>query len=123
MPNYHNASCDGSNDLSSSQDAPTLLHRSRTISAQNEGTLLRALNETGLTPVGKAIGHDHTYVSRFRSGDQGMKLADLMTLLEVCGIKLITAGDDMQVIDKADYKILLGLANKGLRALNQEADK
>lgn len=79
------------------------------------------MNEAGLTPLGRAIGHDHTYLSRWRKGEQGIKFSDLMTLLDACGLKLVTAGPDMRVIAEEDYRTLLNLANKGLRALNNEA--
>lgn len=95
--------------------------RLRTVIAQNQSVLLRALNETGLSPVGRAIGRDHTYVSRFRDNQQGMKLDDLLTLLETCGLKLIQADNSMVVVDRADYLSLLNMANKGMRQLNTEA--
>lgn len=102
-------------------DSNVIPVRSRTVSAQNENVLLRAIMGAGLTPIGKAIGHDHTYVVRFRKGEQGLKLPELLTMLETCGLKLISAGDDLQVIDKKDYMTLLHLANKGMRVLNNEA--
>lgn len=101
-------------------DSNVVTVKSRTVSAQNESVLLKAMAESGLTPIGQAIGHDHTYVSRFRKGEQGIKLAELLAMLEACGLKLISAGPDMVVVDRSDYKTLLNLANKGMRALNNE---
>lgn len=102
------------------EDSNVVPVRSRTVAAQNETVLLRAIMQAGLTPLGKAIGHDHTYIVRFRKGEQGMKLPEYLLLLEACGLKLVSAGSDMKVIDKKDYETLLNLANKGMRALNNE---
>lgn len=96
-------------------------HRSRTASAQNISVLTRALNDFGLTPAGRAIKHDHSYISRWRSGEQNMSLEDLLILMDALGLKFISAGSDMKVIDAEDHKTLLNLANKGLRAMNNEA--
>jgi len=92
----------------------------RKITARNESVLLRALNEAGLGPVSRAIGHDQSYLSKWRNGDLGLKPDDLFAMLDQLGLKLVSAGPDMRVIDEQDYRTLLNLANKGLRALNNE---
>lgn len=101
-------------------DRTYLPQGARKMAARNESTLLRAIADAGLTPIANAIGKDQSYVSRFRSGEQGLKMVDVLALLEAVGFKLITAGDDMRIINEEDYKTLLNLANKGLRALNNE---
>lgn len=102
-------------------DSETVPHRSRNIAASNESTLLKAMNQTGLTPIARAIGHDPSYITRFRGNEQGMKIEDWMLMLKTIGLRLIASGSGMRIIEEEDYKTLLNLANKGLRALNNEA--
>lgn len=95
-------------------------HGARTVTAQNVSVLSKALNEQGLTHVGKAIGRDHTYLSRFRTNEQKISWDELMGILDACGLRLMSAGPDMRVISVEDYMTLLNLANKGMRAINNE---
>ena len=70
----------------------------RKITARNESVLLRALNEAGLGPVSRAIGHDQSYLSKWRNGDLGLKPDDLFAMLDQLGLKLVSAeGNELLV--------------------------
>lgn len=73
-----------------------------------------------MTPLGLAIGRDRTYITRFRTGEQGLKIADVLKLLEACGLRLISAGPDVVMIDRERYAALVTMSNLGQRQINEE---
>lgn len=77
-----------------------------------ESMLLRRLAQVHQKTVAEAIGSDETHVSRFASGERGLRIHQLGPALDSLGLKLVDASDVT-----VDAKYLESLRNLAMRGI------
>ena len=86
------------------------LTNARKFVAKNEAVLLRAIADTRQTVVGDAIGHDSSYVSNFLKGTQKFTLAEVLAMLESCGIALHRMSESEVMVSRSEFSTYVSLA-------------
>ena len=82
------------------------------ISSSTESLLLRRLAQVHQKAVAAAIGADETLVSRFASGERGLRIQQIGPALEALGLKLVDATE--QTVDAKYLESLRNLAMRGI---------
>lgn len=60
---------------------------------RNHGALLTASRDVGYSEVGRAVGHDKSWVSRALNGDCLMSMPELLTWLDKGGLRIVHESD------------------------------
>ena len=79
---------------------------------QIESLILRRLAAVHQKTVAMAVGGDETLVSRFASGDRGLRIGQLGPAFAAMGLKVVA--EDAVVIDASELTALRILARKAL---------
>ena len=77
-----------------------------------ESMILRRLAQVHQKTVATAIGSDETLVSRFASGERGLRINQIGPALEAMGLKLVDASE--QTVDSKYLESLRNLAMRGI---------
>lgn len=114
----------------------------------NKGAMLRAAQDAGYSVVGRACGHEKSWLSRFFSGECRISMPELLAMLDAMGLHVTqvdaereddteilslllrkaatnldrraAAGVSADVVMSADeYQALLALAMRGIRAMQE----
>lgn len=80
---------------------------------RNHGALLTASRDVGYSEVGRAVGHDKSWVSRALNGDCLMSMPELLTWLDKGGLRIIhecdmaegNAAEVLEAVNKAAMNI------------------
>lgn len=67
-------------------------------------------------PLAKSIGADVTFISKFLSGDRGLRLDHLGPFLERLGLKLVVIDDGDVSMSKGEVESITRLAIEALNA-------
>lgn len=70
----------------------------------------RGIAQAGSKAVAEAIGGDETLVSRFLSGERGMRIEHIGSMLEKIGLKVVPATDTS--VDPVEWQAVQTLASK-----------
>lgn len=76
--------------------------------------LLKRLAIVGQTKVSEVTGIDHTLISRFVSGERGLRIDQIGPVLDALGLRLVEANGEMRTIGADEHEALKLLARKGL---------
>lgn len=85
--------------------------------AKNEAVLLRAIADVKQTTVGDAIGHDSSYVSNFLKGTQKFTLAEVLAMLDACGVALHRMSESEVLVSRDDLATYIKLAKRHMAAI------
>lgn len=76
--------------------------------------LLKRLAIVGQTKVAEVTGIDHTLISRFVSGERGLRIDQIQPVMAALGLVLVEANGETRTISADEHEALKLLARKGL---------
>lgn len=117
---------------------------------RSQTALLRAFTDSGYATIGRSVGHDKSWVSRWLSGESVANLPELLHMLDTAGLRIVheddmAKGNGSELVEKIDAALaqlsgiesalkamepggelnaaLLALARRALKDMQQEGSK
>lgn len=87
----------------------------------NKGAMLRAAQDAGYSVVGRACGHEKSWLSRFFSGECRISMPELLAMLDAMGLH-VTQGDAEREDDTEILSLLLRKAAANLQRRSERSD-
>jgi len=99
------------------------MQQSRNLNQSNLAMLLHSIADNTQESIGKACGHDKSWVSRFQNGEGRICIEDLMNFLSATGLRLVSDTSQEITLPKAEYDALVTFSRKALNQFQQSADQ